>query len=184
MELFWVDGVEMLLEDYIWDESLEAYKKCMNLWSLHDGELDSMVQFLELCSLHLRNMDTRHTPACKFCVLGGKKNILFKKIPLILHMFLKIFKVVNLLLFWKHQINIKICLIYICVCVCMRGLNNTNKRAVVKNVGRFSVSCLLKNVEDGFQWVLKTFDQQQRATWIRYSCGGMGTISLASLVLC
>lgn len=117
MELFWVDGVEMLLEDYIWDESLEAYKKCMNLWSLHDGELDSMVQFLELCSLHLRNMDTRHTPACKFCVLGGKKNILFKKIPLILHMFLKIFKVVNLLLFWKHQINIKICLIYIYVCL-------------------------------------------------------------------
>ena len=48
MELFWVDGVEMLIEDYIRDESLEAYKKCMNLWSLHDRELDSMVQFLEL----------------------------------------------------------------------------------------------------------------------------------------
>ena len=54
------------------------------------------------------------------CV-GRKKNILFKKIPLILHMFLKIFKVVNLLLFWKHQINIKICLIYICVRVCVRA---------------------------------------------------------------
>lgn len=60
-----------------------------------------------ICSLHLRNMDTRHTPACKFSVLGGKKIFLFKKIILILHMFLTIFIVVNLLLFWNHQINVK-----------------------------------------------------------------------------